>query len=137
MITDTFYHILTLTITVLACFIWKKSGIFFGVCTQTFNKASSWTPQTSGCNCFWLHQKPMCPYFFCIIPCLCMIFWEKCFLCYIPHEKINQCLTDIKQYLTSTENQFYKVSVILAKHQLCIGLYQLYQLIISLLKFLP
>ena len=52
--------------------------------------------------------------------------------------KYFQNLANIKQYLTNTENQFYKVSVILVKHQLSIGLYRLYWLfIISLLEFLP
>ena len=45
----------------------------------------------------------------------------------VPHEKINRCLTDINQcltdifkfnrYLTDTENQFYKISVISVKYQ--------------------
>ena len=50
----------------------------------------------------------------------------------IPHQKINQCLTninqcltDINQYVTDTENQFYKISVILVKYWLSISLYQL------------
>ena len=44
----------------------------------------------------------------------------------VPHEKINRCLTDINQcltdifkfnrYLTDTENQFYKISVISVKY---------------------
>ena len=52
--------------------------------------------------------------------------------------KYFQNLANIKQYLTNTENQFYKVSVISVKHQLSIGLYRLYWLlIISLLEFLP
>ena len=52
--------------------------------------------------------------------------------------KYFQNLANIKQYLTNTENQFYKVSVISVKHQLSIGLHQLYWLlIISLLEFLP
>ena len=41
-----------------------------------------------------------------------------------PHEKINQCLTDINRcltdisrYLTDTENQFYKISVISVKYR--------------------
>ena len=29
-----------------------------------------------------------------------------------PHEKVNQSLTNINQYLTDTENQFYKILVI-------------------------
>ena len=41
------------------------------------------------------------------------------------------------QYLTDTENQFYKVSIFLVKYWLSIGLYQLYWLNISLLRFLP
>ena len=52
--------------------------------------------------------------------------------------KYFQNLANIKQYLTNTENQFYKVSVISVKHQLSIGLHRLYWLlIISLLEFLP
>ena len=35
-------------------------------------------------------------------------------------------LTNINQYLTNTENQFYKVSLILVKYRLSIGLYWLY-----------
>ena len=41
------------------------------------------------------------------------------------------------RYLTDTENQFYKVSVILVKYRLSISLYQLYWLNIGLLRFLP
>ena len=48
----------------------------------------------------------------------------------IPHEKINRCLTDISRYLTDTENQFYKISVVSVK-------YWLYRLNIGLLRFLP
>ena len=40
-------------------------------------------------------------------------------------------LTDINQYLTDTEDQFYKILVIY------IGLYGLYRLNIGLLRFLP
>ena len=54
-----------------------------------------------------------------------------------PHEKINRCLTDINRCLTNTENQFYKVSAILVKYWLSIGLYRLYPLNVSLLIFLP
>ena len=54
-----------------------------------------------------------------------------------PHEKINQCLTDINQCLTDTEYQFSKELVTLVKYWLSIGLYWLYQLNIGLLKFLP
>ena len=67
--------------------------------------------------------------------------------CGFPHEKINRCLTDINQcltdifkfnrYLTDTENQFYKISVISVKYRLSIGLYRLYRLNIGLLRFLP
>ena len=32
-------------------------------------------------------------------------------------KKINRCLTDISQCLTNTENQFYKISVILVKYR--------------------
>ena len=53
-----------------------------------------------------------------------------------PHEKINQCLTDIYQCLTDTENQFYRESVSAVKYWLIIGLYQLCQLNIGLLRFL-
>ena len=42
-------------------------------------------------------------------------------------------LTNINQYLTNTENQFCKVSVILVKYRLSISLYQLYWLNIDLL----
>ena len=65
--------------------------------------------------------------------------WERQIksTCAIPHEKINQCLTDINWYLTDTENKFYKISVILDKYWLSIGLYRLYRLNIGLLKFLP
>ena len=52
-----------------------------------------------------------------------------------PHEKVNRCLTDvnrcltdilkkennINRYLTNTENQFYKISVISIKYRLSIG----------------
>ena len=38
----------------------------------------------------------------------------------------------MNHYLTDTENQFYKVSVILVKYWLSIGLYQLYRLNIGL-----
>ena len=44
---------------------------------------------------------------------------------------------DISQYSTDTEYQFYKVLVILVKYRLSIALYQLYQLNIDLLRFLP
>ena len=68
-----------------------------------------------------------------------------------PHEKVNRCLTDvnrcltdilkkennINRYLTNTENQFYKISVISIKYRLSIGLYRLYRLNIDLLRFLP
>ena len=47
-----------------------------------------------------------------------------------PHEKINQCLTDISRYLTDTENQFSKILVVSVK-------YRLYRLNIGLLRFLP
>ena len=47
-----------------------------------FTKAFPWTswrayssPQTPSCNCFWLGQKLMCPYFSCIISCL--LFHER------------------------------------------------------------
>ena len=62
------------------------------------------------------------------------------FFCHLQsslHEKINRYLTDINRYLTDTENQLYKLLVILAKYWLSIGLYQLYQLNIGLLRFLP
>ena len=45
-------------------------------------------------------------------------------------------LTNNNQYLTDTENQFYKVSVILVKYWLSISLYRLYWLNISLFNFL-
>ena len=48
-----------------------------------------------------------------------------------------QNLTDINRYLTDTENQFYKISVISVKYRLSIGLYRLYRLNIGLLRFLP
>ena len=34
-----------------------------------------------------------------------------------PHEKINRCLTDIHRCLTDTENQFYKILIILVKYR--------------------
>ena len=46
-------------------------------------------------------------------------------------------LTNINQYLTDTENQFYKVSVILVKYWLSIDLYRLHRLNIGLFRFLP
>ena len=53
---------------------------------------------------------------------------------------INQCLTNIfknltniNQYLTDTENQFYKISVVLVKYCLSIGLYWRYGLNIDLI----
>ena len=45
-------------------------------------------------------------------------------------------LTNINQYLTTTGNQFYKVLVTSVIYRLSIGLYQLYRLNISLLRFL-
>ena len=45
-------------------------------------------------------------------------------------------LTNINQYLTTTGNQFYKVLVASVIYRLSIGLYQLYRLNISLLRFL-
>ena len=76
---------------------------------------------------------------------------SKVALIICPHEKINRCLTDvnrcltdilkkennINRYLTNTENQFYKISVISIKYRLSIGLYRLYQLNIDLFRFLP
>ena len=60
-----------------------------------------------------------------------------------PHKKINLCLTninlcltDINRHSTNTENQFYKVLVISFKYHLSISMYWLYQLNISLLRFL-
>ena len=44
-------------------------------------------------------------------------------------------LTNITRYLTNTENQFYKILVILVKYWLSIGLYRLYRLDIGLLIF--
>ena len=53
---------------------------------------------------------------------------------------INQCLTNIfknltniNQYLTDTENQFYKISVVWVKCCLSIGLYWRYGLNIDLI----
>ena len=86
MIADIFYPIFTLTITILACFIRKKRKIVQGICTHTFTKALPWTPWRGGggrdlqltpdaqlLNRFWLFQKPMRPYFFCIIPWSCFM----------------------------------------------------------------
>ena len=75
MITDTFYPIFTLTITVLACFIQKKQkqkknwGLHphQGISLDPLRGLQ--LPQIPSCNCFWLCQKPVHPYFFCIIPC--------------------------------------------------------------------
>ena len=66
MISDIFYPIFTLMITVLAYFnVW-------GFCTDIFTKALPWDPggltATPSCYCFWLGQKLMRPYFSCIIP---------------------------------------------------------------------
>ena len=73
MIADIFYPISTLTITVLAYFIRKKkclgalhSRLHQGTTLDPLGAYNS--PQTPSCNCFWLCQKPMHPYFFCIIP---------------------------------------------------------------------
>ena len=56
------------------------------------------------------------------------------FICPFPHEKINQCLTDINQYIPNIENQFYKV---LLEYQLSVCLYQLHWLNIGLYRSLP
>ena len=76
MIAGIFYPIFTLTITVLACFIQKKKIV------QRFvpmpspghrprppgGRGVTAPLQTLSCSCFWLFQKLMRPYFFCIIP---------------------------------------------------------------------
>ena len=71
MVADIFYPILTLKITVLACFIQKKIG---GLAP---NRASPWTP-------WWSYSSPhtpsykkktMRPYFFWIIPCTATSKW--------------------------------------------------------------
>ena len=46
-------------------------------------------------------------------------------------------LTNVNQYLTDTENQFYKASFIWVKYWLSVGLYWLYQLNIGLPTSLP
>ena len=73
MIADIFYPILTLMITVLVYFIWQKKCLealhpclHQGITLALLGAYNS--PQTPSCNCFWLCQKPMHPYFFCIFP---------------------------------------------------------------------
>ena len=59
----------------------------------------------------------------------------KCLsICSSPQEIINRCLTNMNQYLTGIENQFYKLLVKLVKYWLGIGLWRLN---IDLLIFLP
>ena len=75
MIADIFYPIFTLTITVLACFIQKNClGLLPSPrhCPGPLEVLQ--LPQTPSCNRFWLGQKLMRPYFFCIIPWLRSFF---------------------------------------------------------------
>ena len=81
MFADIFYPIFTLMITVLVCFIWKKTKKqnCLGVSHPFLNQDIPLTPrgaynspQTPSCNRFWLCQKPMRPYFFCTIPWQCL-----------------------------------------------------------------
>ena len=46
-------------------------------------------------------------------------------------------VTDINQYLTHNENQFYKAFITSVKYWLRNSLYQLYQLNAGSLRFLP
>ena len=78
MIADIFYPIFILTTTILVCFIRKKNclGGFAPTSSPRYCPGSpggrgaySSPPPDPSCNCFWLCQKPMQPYFFCIIPC--------------------------------------------------------------------
>ena len=76
------HPIFTLKIAILAHFIrGKKTKIVWGLLTHAFTRASPWTPwgaysspQTPSCNHFWLHQKLMHQYFFCIIHCITYIY---------------------------------------------------------------
>ena len=70
MIAGVFYP----TLTVYQHVLYEKIQIFWELCTHAFTRVSPWTPweaystpQTPSCNLFWLRQKPMRPYFFCII----------------------------------------------------------------------
>ena len=69
MITDIFYPIFTLTITVITCFIQKKYKVVRGFSPMSLPKHCPGPPgglivppQTPSCS------QSMCPYFFCIIP---------------------------------------------------------------------
>ena len=69
MIADIFYPIFTLTITVLACFIREKKLFeVFAPTPSTSCRRGPGVTAPPSCNRFWLCQKPMRPYFFCIIP---------------------------------------------------------------------
>ena len=71
MIADNFYPMFTLTI--LTCFVRKKNCL--GALHPCLHQGITMDPlvacsshQTTSCNLFWLCQKPMRPYFSCIIP---------------------------------------------------------------------
>ena len=70
MIADIFYPIFTITI--LACFTWKKNVWGFTPMPSLRHRPGPpgglTAPPNPNCNCFWCCQKLMCPYFFCIIP---------------------------------------------------------------------
>ena len=71
MIADIFYPILILTITVLGGFIRKKIvhrfyTHAFTSCRPGPSAGVTASPQTPSYNHFWLCQKPMHPYFFCM-----------------------------------------------------------------------
>ena len=93
MIADIFYPIFTLRITALVCFIQKKK-------TQTNNCLSALHPRLQQgitldslgslqlpldpelqSYLIWLLQKPMHPYFFCIIPCMYMCMYVYVYVC--------------------------------------------------------
>ena len=69
-IADIFYPIFTLTITVLVFFIPKEKIKEIG----GFAYHQGISLDHPSCNRFWLWEKPVHPYFFCIIPrCICKL----------------------------------------------------------------
>ena len=89
MIADTFYPKFTITITNLVCFMREKKQSCSGVLHPprhqgiTLGLQEDYSSHESpSCNRFWLWQKPMCPYLFCIIFCLDSehVGMEECFL---------------------------------------------------------
>ena len=81
MIANIFHPIITLTITILACFVRKKTKLYRGFAPMLSPRhrpgpPAYSPPQTPSFNCFWLCLEPKRPYFFCIILWLHKLFEE-------------------------------------------------------------